>query len=173
MADRRFALRRLSWVSISFLVVLLIPLAVQAQTYGRLEGLEARGAAYVYAKPGEPTIRVSVTGDVRAPGIYEVNESFDLSTILAFAGGVVSLPEQEYLMQRTVVRLVRGAERTIVYEGEWTAMQTATSIRLADGDQVQARLYTRRVRTWRDDAPLYGLGISAGLVVLQIINLLK
>ena len=145
----------------------------RAQEFGRLEGLQSVGAAFRYALVGEPTRRVAVTGDVRAPGVYEVNESFDLATLLAFAGGASVLPEQKEIEQRTTVRLVRGADRAVVYDGLWSDVQTAPSVALVDGDQVVVRLYTRRVTTWRDNIGFVSLGTSVAAVLLQVVILLR
>lgn len=151
----------------------LTPGAAWAQEYGRLEGLRTQGAAFVYARPGEPTIRVAVSGDVRAPGLYELNETFDLATLVAFSGGPTSMPQQDEVEQRTTVRLLRGDDRVEVYSGLWPDVQGETSIKLMDGDQVQVRLYTRRIRTWRDNVPLFSLGASSAALLIQIINLLR
>lgn len=160
--------------SVLLLLVGLLPVAAaQAQEFGRLTGLQVEGAAYVYARPGEPTIRVSVTGDVRAPGLYELNESFDLATLVAFSGGPTSVPEQDEVAQHTTVRLLRGTERTEIYSGFWPDVQNVSSVQLMDGDQVQVRLYTRRIRTWRDNLPIFSLGASSAALLIQIINLVR
>lgn len=169
----RFSLVRIL-LGLAFAIVLALAVRDgRAQPSGRLDGLQAQGSAYLYAKPGEPTVRVAVTGDVRSPGLYEINATIDLATLVAFAGGPVSQPEQDLLEQRTTVRLLRGAERSVVYDGQWPDVQGVASVALADGDQVQVRLYTRRIRTWRDDAQLVSLGASVATVLLQIVNLLR
>ena len=150
-----------------------LPASASAQVFGRLDNLEARGATYVYARPGEPTIRVSVLGTVGAPGLYEVNPSFDMATLLAFAGGIPVPVASDNVEHRTTVRLVRGETRSVVFEGDWSAALEAPSVGLEDGDQLVVRQEQRRVYGWRDNLALVSVGASLITVTLQIVNLLR
>ncbi len=89
MAPRRpdaAMMLRLRALGLLALVLLVGP--AHAQVLGRFEGRQATPGSgyYVNARPGEATTRVYVWGTVRAPGVYEVGEGFDLQSVLSLAG---------------------------------------------------------------------------------------
>ncbi len=73
---------------LALVAVFLFVGPASAQVVGRVEGRQATPGSgyYVNARPGEPTTRVYVWGSVRAPGVYEVGEGFDLQSVLSLAG---------------------------------------------------------------------------------------
>lgn len=120
---------------------------------GRTEGRQASGGYYTNALPNEPTIRVTVRGDVPRTGIYDLGRGFDdVESLLAVAGG----PSAEDLDPRdptVLVRVIRGAgaARRTVYEATYPALAggEAPPPGLRDGDtfEVETR-YERGLYVW-------------------------
>lgn len=70
--------------------VFVLPLGAQVPTGAGLgvDPLRSNVGAYYYmARPGDLTVLVSVWGDVRNPGQYEIPAGTDLVQLLSYAGG--------------------------------------------------------------------------------------
>lgn len=137
---------------------LALTATASAQVLGRTEGRQASSEGYyLYALPNEPTTRVAVQGDVPRTGIYDLGRGFDLSAVLAMAGGPSVLAALDPLDPRDLrdprvrVRLRRGDGRDVVYETDYQALVAGESVApaLADGDVVVVEtLYERGVYVW-------------------------
>ena len=129
-----------------------------AQVLGRTEGRQVSGEGYyLYAVPDEPTIRVAVQGDVPRTGVYDLGRGFDLSALLAMAGGPSAAAAPDPRDPRDLrdpevrIRLRRGAGREVAYEVDYDALVTgaAAAPDLADGDVVLVEtVYERGVYVW-------------------------
>ena len=137
-----------------FAVLVAAPLAVpaSAQVIGRVEGRVASGSGYyVNARPGEPTTRVYVWGSVRAPGVYEVGEGFDVQSVLSLAGlpsGSEQIPGDPAVYV-SVYRAGAGAEP--VYRASLDAFTTTPSAHpaLQEGDVLTVGVEPEaRVNVW-------------------------
>ena len=128
--------------------------AASGQVLGRTDGRQAGGDGgyYVNALPNEPTIRVSVRGDLERPGVYDLGAGFDLESLVAIAGG----PTVEPLDPRdptVVVRLYRdqAGARALAYEALYASLVSGAEPApgLADGDVVQVETtFERGVYVW-------------------------
>lgn len=127
-----------------------------AQVLGRTDGRQAPSTPgyYINALPNEPTIRVAVQGDVPRTGIYDLGRGFDLSALLAMAGGPSAavrdpLDPRDLRDPRVRVRLLRGDARETAYEADYQTLLTGGSPPLADGDVLLVEtLYERGVYVW-------------------------
>ena len=109
--------------------------------FGRIDNrqLTPQSGYYINARPGEPTRRVMVWGDVLRPGVYEVGPGFEMDEVLALSG--LTLREmQEPGAPDLYVRLIRGSEadRPVVYDAtlESFAREGAPPV-IVDGDVIE------------------------------------
>lgn len=148
---------------------------VQGQGFGRLDNLEAKGAAYAYARAGEATTRVYVGGDVQAPGLYDVSTTIDMSGVLALAGGLGVRPADDQFVRQSWVRLYRieNGQRRLAFEAEMSVFlaQTTPPPTLKDGDVIEVYTQQRRRYGWRDNVVLVGAATGLLTIVLQVIAL--
>ena len=126
--------------------------ASHAQALGRVEGRQTGGAAgyYINALPNEPTIRVSVRGDVPRTGVYDLGSGFDLPALVALAGGPMAA-DLDPRDPEVLVRLFREGERERVYEASYQAFVGGDlpAPALRDGDVVEIETrYERGVYVW-------------------------
>lgn len=122
-----------------------LSLSAAAQTtgeFGRIDNrqLTPQSGYYVNARPGEPTTRVMVWGEVLRPGVYEVGPGFEMSEVLSLAG--LTLRETQVPgAPELYVRLVRpeGGARAVVYDAslEAFARGDAPIPDLQDGDVIE------------------------------------
>lgn len=159
---------------LAWLLVLGIVLPCQAQTFGRVGDIEARGTAYhVYARPGDATVQVLVMGI--GGGIYEVTDGTRLDELLALVGGTGGTElggEMPTIRRRTTVRLYRGTggRRSLIYEAplEEMLLQTDQHPRLQDGDLFLVETITRNRFGFREGVQLVGGLASLALLVERL-----
>lgn len=154
-------------VVLVFVALLLAPIDVQAQRFGRIEETQSNVAYFYHAQPGEATVQVSVWGTIPRPGIYEVPDSTDLDKLLTMAGGAPVEPRQENRDPATITVKVyrpdaspsthlaqnRALDRTLLFSAELDAMLSGTVAYpvLRDDDVVVVEVIKPRRRfTWRD-----------------------
>lgn len=127
--------------------------AASGQVLGRFEGRQATPGSgyYVNARPGEPTTRVYVWGTVRAPGVYELGEGFDLQSVLSLAGLPVE-DEQDPGDPEVFVSVYRpGTGNEPVYRASLEAFATSPQAHptLQEGDVLTVGLEPEaRVNVW-------------------------
>lgn len=138
----------------AFLVLFLAPTAL-GQVLGRVEGrqLTGTGGYYINALENEPTIRVTVLGDVPRIGIYDLGRGFDdLQSLMSLAGGPTATAvgtgtDLELRDPGVAVRLIRGS--SAFYAGTYESLVDDQEIQLQDGDQVQVEtVFARGVYVW-------------------------
>lgn len=131
-------------LSVAFSALLLAPAGrgqVTGAEFGRIDNrqLTPQGGYYVNARPGEPTRRVMVWGDVLRPGVYEVGTGFEMSEVLALSG--LTLRETRSPgAPEMYVRLIRasGEGREEVYDATLKAFaRDETPPRVLDGDVIE------------------------------------
>ena len=142
--------------------------AVHAQTINALRG----GAYYRFADESDLTMEIKVWGAVNNPGLYEVREGLNLSTVLSLAGGPQAGVQARNTVSTFTVRLYRlqtGDRYQLFTE---TLMENRIGLLNSDpvlvrGDMVIAEERTRQRFGWRD-----GLSIltAVATVVLVIDN---
>ena len=99
--------------------LLLTSRAGAQTTYNRIEETNSNVAYFYHARPGEPTIQVSVWGTVPQSGIYEVPENTPLDKLLTMAGGAPVQALQENQEADITMRLFReqaAGRRQKIYE---------------------------------------------------------
>lgn len=126
--------------------------AASAQVLGRTEGRETSAVGYyLYALPNEPTVRVSVQGDVVRTGVYDLGRGYSLASVLAIAGAPEAVTEQDPRDPRVRVRVRRAGSAEVAFESGYRALADgeASAPPLADGDVVTVEtLFERGVYVW-------------------------
>ena len=156
-------------------LVLLLGFAVStvyAQGVTTITGV----SVFRYAEPGTATEDIRVWGAVSRPGIYQVEPTTDLLTLLTLAGGPLVVGEDDRTIREVDVRVFREPEgvREIVLDASLEdLLDTDIALpNLQDGDLVSLRLRSQQRFTWRDalsiattvgTAVLLGLRISEAL----------
>jgi hypothetical protein len=105
---------------------------------------------FVFAQPGDVTIKVWVWGGVT--GVYEIRNDLDIGELFTLTG-VASLDKNDQTNRLTTVRLYRDdtGQRRIVYESTVEQMITETNYPLLrDGDVISIDTLTDRKFNWRD-----------------------
>jgi hypothetical protein len=150
----------------------------RAQEFGRIADLETNVAYFYHARPGEPTVQVSVWGTVPRPGIYEVPDTTELDKLLTMAGGVPLEPRTENQNRPEVtVRLFRpraGGQRSLLFKAPMDSMLAGTAPRypqLGDNDILVVETETDRSFTWRDGLTVGSSLISVALLIVRIIDI--
>lgn len=109
--------------------------------FGRIDNrqLTPQSGYYINARPGEPTRRVKVWGDVLRPGVYEVGPGFEMGEVLALSG--LTLRETRPPgAPELYVRLIRASEagREVVYDATLEAFaRDEAPPRVLDGDVIE------------------------------------
>ncbi|MEM1115308.1 MAG: SLBB domain-containing protein [Bacteroidota bacterium] len=109
--------------------------------FGRIDDRQTtpQGGYYINARPGEPTTRLSVWGQVLRPGVYEVGPGFGMGEVLALSGITEQQPREPGTPE-LYVRLIRGAEagRAVVYDATLEAFaRDAAPPPILDGDVIE------------------------------------
>lgn len=149
-----------------------------AQEFGRIAELETNVAYFYHARPGEPTVQVSVWGTVPRPGIYEVPDTTEIDKLLTMAGGVPLEPRSEGQDRPEVtIRLFRprdGGQRSLLFEAPMDSMLAGTAPsypNLGDNDILVVETKTDRSFTWRDGLSIGSSLLSVGLLIVRIIDI--
>lgn len=158
-------------------LLLVLLLGVLAPTL-RAQGVTTISGVSVfrYAEPGMSTEDIRVWGAVRSPGIYQIEPTTDLLTLLTLAGGPLIAGEDDRTIREVDVRVIREPEgvREIVLDLPLDDLLStdAQLPDLQDGDLVSLRARSQQRFTWRDalsiattvgTAVLLGLRISEAL----------
>jgi hypothetical protein len=144
----------------------------QAQGFGRVAETNTSVAYFYHARPGEPTVQVSVWGTVPRSGVYEVPDTTDLPKLLTMAGGAPLEARVENQEPPTVtVRVYRpsGDGRTQIFEKQVEQMLTgqAQYPALEDDDTVVVEpVRPEPPFGWRDQ-----LSVTSTLASLVVLGL--
>lgn len=150
--------------------------AAQAQEIGRVGDVIAEGnpSYHVFARPGEPTVQVSVVGTVRASGIYEVGTGTDLGQLLTLTGSLAVEPRTQRQRQEVTIRLYRNqsAHRDLAYEASLSQFlqEPGQYPELQDGDVVEIETVQRAKFSWRDGLTIIS---SASVLALAIDRIIR
>ena len=140
-------------LSLVVLVAALVP-SVSAQVLGRTDDRQLAGGQgyYVNALPGEPTVRVSVEGDVPRTGVYDLGRGFDLQSLVVMAGepDVRELEPRDPTLTVSLFR-TSGTSRDLAFSAPYEDVVQGRSgaLALADGDVVGITMsFGRGVYVW-------------------------
>jgi hypothetical protein len=128
-----------------------------------------------FADPDDVVMAVSVWGDVRFPGYYEVPRGTTLSALLSMAGGPANARRTNRQRIRTVIALHRPAESSSqVREPVYTisAVNAVPDVDqqlvMFEGDILSVETVTRTAFSWRDVFPIVGAIGTAALAIERI-----
>ena len=147
------------------------PVAAQeGSSYDRIDETRSTVAYFYHARPGVPTIQVSVWGTVPRPGIYEVSESTSLDRLLTMAGGAPIEARAENEEAQITIRLFRGrgqGGRELMYEAPLQDLlrDTGAYPSLQNGDVLVMETQVQRGFRWRD---VLGIVSSVGSLALVV-----
>jgi hypothetical protein len=154
-----------------FIFMLLVGLATRSSVAQSLD-LPTRnaGAYYTYVDdPSDITIEVKVWGSVQNPGLYEVRQGLNLSTLLTLAGGPLTSsrgPRMKSALTLRLYRLQPGGQYVTLYE---TLMQDELIALdqdpvLTHGDMLVVDEKVRQSFGWRD-----GLSVLTALGTIALV----
>jgi hypothetical protein len=144
-----------------------------AQSYGRIEQTQSNlGSYYYFVQPGAPTVRVSVMGPVRYPGVYELGKGADLLQVLSLCGGPDPGRVEFVNRQRTTIKVFRPSESKDkpFYESllEKALTGQVKSPELAEGDIITVDVAAWRRFDWRDILTLVNVVNTVIIIIIAI-----
>jgi hypothetical protein len=147
------------------------PATTFAQTNPETERSRFSPAAYYhYAERADVTILVNVWGTVRHPGLYEVPDGIQLSTLFSVAGGPQVGPRMQQDRRTVVARLSRNenGQRRVIYESVMVNDVFASSEDpvLLDGDVLTVETVVRQGFSVRDVFPVIS-AIGTMVLILE------
>jgi hypothetical protein len=141
--------------------------ALSAQGFGRIQETQTNTASFFHAVPGEATVKVSVLGTVRVPGIYVVGAGTRLDELFAMSGGPTER-ETPDISSDVAISLFReeGETRQLIYHELLQSMLNEPGMypALAEGDVLMVQTNMRRKFGWRD-----GLSVMTAVGTLALI----
>jgi len=141
--------------------------------YNRIDETRSSVAYFYHARPGVPTLQVSVWGTVPRPGIYEVPEETGIARLMTMAGGAPIEARSENEEAKITIRLFREQEqgaREMLYKAPLQDLLRDTEAypSLNDGDVLVVETEVESGFRWRDVFSLVGSLSSLVLVVERI-----
>ena len=151
-------------------------LAVAGPSYAQVEEPGTRRVAlYRYVEPGQTTMRVSLWGNVSAPGRYEIQAGTDMLELLSLAGGPSDRLRRSNERHYTTVVLTRqtGASLSVVFEAPLVdlSMGLTPYPPLQDEDLLRVDTVVKRSLNWRDGLTIMGALATTTLLVFRIIDI--
>lgn len=148
-------------------------LALPTTSYAQADEPETRRVAfYRYVEPGQATMRISIWGNVDAPGRYEVQAGTDLLELLSLAGGPTDRLQRSNETLRTSVVLSRKTDMSlsIIFEAPLIDLTTGLTSypSLQDEDLLKIDTMVSRSFDWRDGITVLGGLATVTLLVLRI-----
>ena len=155
------------------LFVATLPAVAQEGSYDRIEETRSTAAYFYHARPGVPTIQVSVWGTVPRPGVYEVREGTHIDRLMTLAGGAPIEARSENEEADITIRLFRGQQqgaRELVYEAPLEKLLRDTDVppSVQAGDVLVVETRVESGFNWRDVLGIVGSVGSLALVVERI-----
>lgn len=129
---------------------------------------------YYFARPSDFTMKVMVSGEVRAPGLYQVKEGLKLNELLSLAGGpvIVSRPHQDERM--IFVRVSRKTEsgRVIIYDETFENFMVSIEdfIEIKEGDIIYVESVVKQGFSKRDILPIAGIIVGVLGVIANVVR---
>ena len=140
---------------------------VSAQGFGRIQETQTNTAYFFHAVPGEATVKVSVLGSVRVPGVYVVGAGTRLDELFAMTAGTQGRESPE-ISSDVAISLFReqGETRRLIYHEQLQSMlkQPGMYPALAEGDVLMVETRLRRKFGWRE-----GLSVLTAVGTLALI----
>lgn len=158
-----------------FALVVLIAPSADAQLTDFERSRFSPGGYYKYSDTGDLTVRAQAWGSVRYPGLHEVVQGTNVSTLLSLAGGP-TLAERREQDERTIrVRFYRtevDGQMQLLFEQLMTNDLEALTQDpvLRDGDVLVVDSVLRQGYTWRDYLPIASVAVSAAVLIVQLIK---
>ena len=134
------------------------------------------GGVYRYVDLGERFVSVGVYGTMRFPGLYEVPVGTNVNTLISMAGGAQLASIQLEQDTRTIVlKLFRegpDGESDLLYEYVMEDVITSIPERIVveSGDVLTIDSVVEQGLIWRDYLPIASVGISAILLIVQLVR---
>jgi hypothetical protein len=136
-------------------------------------GLQAEGTSYyIYARPGQNTIQVTVLGSGVQTGIYELGEGTDLERLVALGG--YSPGVRQASNDRSVsIQLYRDnadGQRELIYDASLDAMisEELPTPMLQMGDIARIEVVDRERFSWRDGLRILTASASLALLIERL-----
>ncbi|MFQ5570586.1 MAG: SLBB domain-containing protein [Rhodothermales bacterium] len=147
--------------------------ALPSRSYAQQEDSPPRRVAfYRHVEPGQATMRVSVWGDVTAPGRYEVKAGTDLVELIFLAGGASEQTQRSNEKRKTSVLVSRkaGTSWSSIFEAplEDITEHQLPYPALQDEDVVKLETVVSRTFSWRDGFTVVGALGTIALVIERI-----
>ena len=147
--------------------------AQEGSSYDRIDETRSTVAYFFHARPGVPTIQVSVWGTVPRPGIYEVSERTSLDRLMTMAGGAPIEARSENEEAKITIRLFREQEqggREMLYKAPLQDLLRDTEAypSLNDGDVLVVETQVESGFDWRDVLSIVSSVGSLALVVERL-----
>ena len=141
--------------------------------YAQVDDPESRRVAFFrYVKPGQTTMRVSIWGNVEAPGRYEVQAGTDLLELLSLAGGPSDRLRRSNERHHTSIVLSRktGTALSVIFEAPLIDLTTGATTypSLQDEDLLKVDTVINRSFDWRDGITVVGGLATLTLLVLRV-----
>ncbi len=129
-------------------------------------------SVYRYTEPGRATIDVQVWGDVRTPGLYQVEAGTDLLNLLSYAGGPqagMQRGDEDRVLHVQLTRLAAGRQEVLLDKPLAELLAEGTPD-LASGDLLTVRTEVETGFSLRDLAVFTSSVGTLALVVLRLVD---
>ena len=151
--------------------------SASAQEFGRVGELSVSGASYyTFVRAGEPSVQVTVLGDVGAAGIYEITTHTNISELLALTGGEILGPELQRERREVTVHVFRpeGTQRVPIFEAPLEEIITHLNEfpSLMDGDIVWVETVIHEKRNWFEVARTAAAFATLALATERLVRVL-
>ncbi len=157
-------MKRLSFIA--FLLVAFAGPTAHAQIVTATPGV----SVYRYAEPGRTTINVQVWGDVRTPGLYQVEAGTDLLNLLSYAGGPqagMQRGEEDRIIHVQLTR-IQGGRQSVLFEKTLDQLFADGYPELQEGDLMTVRTEVKTGIALRDVAVFTSSLGTLALVILRL-----
>ncbi|PSQ80939.1 MAG: hypothetical protein BRD40_03805 [Bacteroidetes bacterium QS_1_65_9] len=147
--------------------------AQEESSYERIDETRSTVAYFFHARPGVPTIQVSVWGTVPQPGIYEVGERTSLDRLMTMAGGAPIQARSENEQTTITIRLFREQAqggRELMYKAPLRDLLRDTEAypSLQNGDVLVVKTQVESGFGWRDVLSIVSSVGSLALVIERL-----
>ncbi len=156
-----------------FAILAACLLAAPGLSYAQVDEPDSRRVAFFrYVEPGQATMRISVWGNVDAPGRYEVQAGTDMLELLSLAGGPSDRLRRSNERLYTTVVLTRKTETSlsVIFEAPLVDLTTGVTAypSLQDEDLLKVDTVINRTFDWRDGITVLGGLATLTLLVLRV-----
>lgn len=164
-------------IVVVFLALICSSAWTWAQNQPRIEpSSRSAQSSYVYlaGKESVITIRASVTGDVKNPGLFEIEKGWRLDELLAATGGPTLGQRRQQDVRSVRVRISRETEngRIVIYDEQYEGMLMSPEDYpvIQNGDWVSVETTLNEGFSKRDMLSVAGLAIGVINLIVTIIK---